>query len=191
MAQSWCNQRFARLRSIVFSFEPEFPVDSSRVHLVDEILRCSPRLEHLTVAWRDLCGCSQSNANVKHLCLELFKDSSNGNLLVDIERLSQLLPNLRRLETSRGHLKLNDNLPEFIVTIVDQFHQLVELILNSEGLLPVEPDVQLKMQQAIFNMEHRRLRNDDVCQIEFPTCDRVDIWFSSSFDSHDGITINF
>lgn len=179
LAEFCPEQCFPRLRSVVFHFEPEFRVKSARFHLVDQILHSSPCLEHLTVEWSDLRCCSQSNVNVKYLCLELYKDSCDPNLLVDIDLISQLLPNLRSLETMRGHFAFNENLIKFIVRLVDAFDQLVELIVNSDGIQGIEYDTLLMMERAILNTGHQRLLDSSVCQVEFPNRDRVVVWLSA------------
>ena len=179
MAEFCPEQCFPRLRSVIFHFEPDSRHESARFHLVDQILHSSPRLERLTVEWSDLRCCSRSNVNVKYLCLKLYEHSSDPNLLVDIDLISQLLPNLRSLETICGHLAFNENLITFIVKLVDTFDQLVELIINSNGIRVIESDTQLMMERAIFNTGHRRLLDSRVCQIKFPKRDEIEIWLST------------
>lgn len=153
-------------------------MQSERVSIIDQILHVSPRLSHITVEWNDLRYCSRTNTSVKHLRLELYKKYDDPNLYIDINHLFQLLPSIRRLETSNGRIALNENLLKFIVKIVDTFHQLVQLIVNKEGLLPIQPETEIIIKQAIFNTGNKRLLNSDTCQITFARKNELRIWLS-------------
>jgi hypothetical protein len=172
------EQSFPYLRSLDVTFAPKCIANSERAYLVDQILHASPRLEYLAAEWKVLRRCSKSNGNVRHLSLRLNKHPHDPSAFVDVGHLGQLLPNLRCLKTSDGHLALNDNLVRFIVSIVDTFDRLLELVLNAEGRLPIEKDVDLILKRTILSTGNRRLTNSDACQINFPRKDTVAIWLS-------------
>ncbi|CAF3855020.1 unnamed protein product [Rotaria sordida] len=175
---SWPHLWFPWLRSVIFAFAHDSIVRSERVYIIDHILHISPRLSHLTVEWNDLHSCSQSNTNVKHVHLRLYKRYSDPNPYIDINHLFQLLPNICCLETSDGNIALNQNLIRFIVKIVDTFHQLVQLTINKRGLLPLQPETEVTITKAIFNTGNKRLMNSNICQIIFPIRNELRIWLS-------------
>lgn len=150
--------------------------DPERASLLDQILVVSSRLEHLSVRWNVLRLCSKSNAAVHHLSLRVNLKRHDASDLVDMERLGQILPNLRCLQTSRGFLAFNDYLVRFIVTIVNTFERLVELVVNEEGRQAPAHGAIEKLKQTILSTGHPRLTNDECCQITFPKKNRVAIW---------------
>ncbi len=167
---------FSRLRSVIFTFEPVSTTQSQRVYIIDKILHISPRLSHLVVPWNDLRYCSRPNTNVKHVQLELDYHHNNPNKHIHIRRLFKLLPRISCFETSGGNIAFNENLVEFVLKIINTFDQLVELTLNKEAYIPVEPEIQLAVQQAIFAASSERLLTSDTCQIIFPKRNRLRIW---------------
>lgn len=175
---SWSHLRFPWLRSVIFNFAPDVIVRSERVYIIDQILHVSPRLSHLTVEWNDLRSCSQSNTHVKHLRLQLYKSCNDPNQYIDINHLFQLLPSICCLETSQGDIAFNENLMRFIVKIVDTFDQLVQLTLNKGGYLRFQPEINVTIEQAIFNTGNKRLLNSNTCQIIFPRRNELRIWLS-------------
>ncbi|CAF1301281.1 unnamed protein product [Adineta steineri] len=151
---------------------------SERAYIIDQILYMSPRLSQLTVEWEDLSLCSRSNTNVKHLRLRLNKNCKDPDVYVNINYLVQLLPSICCLETSHGYLSFNENLVKFIVKIVDTIDRLVQLVINKNGLLRLDPKVEVSIEQAIFNTGNKRLLNSKMCQISFPHFNELRIWLS-------------
>ena len=177
-SSSWSHLRFPWLRCVIFAFAHGVIVQSERVYIIDQILHVSPRLSHLTVEWNDLRSCSQSNTNVKHLHLRLYKRYNDPNQYIDISHIFQLLPNICCLETSQGDVRFNENLTRFVVKIVDTFDQLVQLTLNKGGFLRFEPEINVTIEQAILNTGNKRLLNSNTCQIIFPCRNELRIWLS-------------
>jgi len=174
----WSHLCFSSLRSVIFAFDNDVIIRSERVYIIEQILHLSPRLSHLTVEWNDLRLCSQSNRNVKHLRLQLYKRCEDPNLCIDINYLFQLLPRLSCLETCGSNIALNDNLIRFILKIVETFDQLVQLMINRPGYIPIQPEIAKIIEQAIFNTGHKRLLNSKTCQITFPRRNELRIWLS-------------
>ena len=122
--------RFPWLRSVIFDFEYKIIKQSDRTYIIDQILRVSPRLLKLTVEWEDLCLCSYSNTNVKHLNLFVNKRCKDPHVYININYLFQLLPNICCLEIGEIDLLFNENLVKYIVKIVDTIIKLIQLVLN-------------------------------------------------------------
>lgn len=167
---------FSRLRSVTFTFEAVSTTQPQRVYIIDTILHRSPRLSHLVVPWDDLRYCSHPNTNVKHIQLELNYHYNKPNKLIHVNRLFRLVPGIYCFETSGGNIAFNENLVEFVLKIINRFHQLVELTLNKEDYSPIKSEIQLEIRQAIFAANSKRLLNSDTCQIIFPKRNRLRIW---------------
>ncbi len=161
-----------------FVFENGVIRRSERACIIDRILHISPRVSQLTVEWEDLCLCSHSNTNVKHLRLILNKRCQDPNAYININYLVQLLPSICYLETSRANILFNENLVRFVVKIVDRIDQLVQLVLNRNGLISLDPEVAVSIEQEIFNTGNKRLLNSNMCQITFSLRNELRIWLS-------------
>ncbi|CAF4656393.1 unnamed protein product, partial [Rotaria magnacalcarata] len=48
----------------------------------------------------------------------------------NVHQLTQLAPHLRRLETGGTNIMLNTDLVNFVLEIIREFHQLIELAIN-------------------------------------------------------------
>ncbi|UJR18601.1 hypothetical protein I4U23_005508 [Adineta vaga] len=165
---SWSRMRFPWLRSVIFNFEYNVMKQSDCVYIIDQILRSSPRLQKLTVEWEDLRLCSSSNRNIKHLSLLVNERCQDPTEYINIDYLFQLLPNISCLEIGRIDLLFNEDFVKFIVKIVDTIIKLVQLVLNKNGLIPIDPEIPILIQQEIFNTGNKRLFNSHICQITFP-----------------------
>jgi hypothetical protein len=176
ISSSWSDLWFHRLRSVTFTFESKSITQLQRVYIINKILDVSPRLSHLVVAWDDFRYCSRTNMNVKHAHLVLHVHYDDPNPHIDISRLFLLVPGVCCLETSGGHIWLNQNLVKFVLKIIDTFQQLAELTLNKGGIYPFKPEINLAIEQAILTAGNKRLLDSNTYQIIFPKGDKLRIW---------------
>jgi hypothetical protein len=167
---------FHRLHSVIFSFEYKSMKRSQRVYIIDQILKVSPRLSHLVVEWNDFRSCSCRNTNVRYVHLKLKTNCDDPNAHININHLFQLLPGICIFKTSDRHIAFNQSLVNFVLRIIDTFHQLVQLTLNKEGYVPVKPEKQLEIKQAILDAGNTRLLDSNTYQITFPKGNRLTIW---------------
>ncbi|CAF4014703.1 unnamed protein product [Rotaria magnacalcarata] len=167
---------FHRLRSVTFTFEYKSMKRSQRVYIIDHILNVSSGLSNLVVDWNDFRSCSCPNPNVRYVHFILKSNYDDPNAQIDVNHLFQLLPGICCFETSDRHIAFNQSLVNFVLKIINTFHQLVELTLNKEGWLPVKPEKQLAIKQAILAADNKRLFDSNTYQIIFPKGDKLTIW---------------
>ncbi|CAF3958637.1 unnamed protein product [Rotaria magnacalcarata] len=172
----WSDIYFHRLRSVTFTFEYKSMKRSRRVYIIDHILNVSPGLSNLVVDWNDFRSCSCPNTNVRYVHFILKSNYDDPNAHIDVNHLFQLLPGICCFETSDRHIAFNQSLVDFVLKIINTFHRLVELTLNKEGWLPVKPEKQLAIKQAILATDNKRLFDSNTYQIIFPKGDKITIW---------------
>ncbi|CAF3475682.1 unnamed protein product [Rotaria socialis] len=172
----WSDLYFHRLRSVTFTFEYKSMKRSRRVYIIDHILNVSPGLSNLVVDWNDFRSCSCPNTNVRYVHFILKSNYDDPNAHIDVNHLFQLLPGICCFETSDRHIAFNQSLVDFVLKIINTFHRLVELTLNKEGWLPVKPEKQLAIKQAILAADNKRLFDSNTYQIIFPIGDKLTIW---------------
>ena len=168
------------------SFDPrEYSISTDRLESVDEyqrasivrqVLDASPKVTHLVVEWCLLPDRSPiySNLHSLHLILEYstYKDRDP----FDIDRLVQLAPGLRRLETSVGIQLPHQKLVIFILDIVTRFHQLVHLVINKVSCYPsthIGKNVFLSLFVAACQ---QRGYDGSMMDMRFYGFDEIDIW---------------
>lgn len=144
--------------------------------IVQQILDASPNLSHLVVSWKDFHRCSKTYSNLKHLHLLLDRLYPEPKQHVNVHRLYQLSPHLCQLETSLANIMFNENLLEFVLEIIRQFHQLVYLILNKASLYSSKEEKKLIFKERLIEAGNGRLFDANNIRIRFPSCDELHIW---------------
>ena len=99
-------------------------------------------------------------------------------MLVDVEHLARLLPNLHSLQTTRGILAVNENLARFVSTLVDAFQRLVQLLINEDGRMPLVKGSDAIFKETIVATGNHKLTDSSRCRITFPRKNILAIWLS-------------
>lgn len=161
---------------MTFNFELESIIKSERVTIVKQILDASPNLSHLVVAWKDFCDYSQTYLNLRHVHLILERLYSEPRQYFNVDRLAQLAPYLRSLETSGAIFKLNENLVEFIWKIIHRFDQLVYLLVNKNCFYRSKHENKIIFKERLIAAGRDQLFDCNNIQINFPRDDELCIW---------------
>lgn len=172
-----CNLFLIHLRSLTFDFGLYSEKSIQRNFLLEQILDASPNLSHLIVPWTDFRRCTKTYSNLKHLHLILQRLRPEPKQHVNIRRLTQLSPNLCRLETSHANIMLNENLVEFIREIIRRFHRLVYLTLNKHSLYPVKKEKTMMFKERSIAAGNGQLFDINNIKISFRIRDELRIWF--------------
>ena len=110
------------------------PVDEPQyVSIVRQITDASPLVKHLVVEWYCLPDYSSAYSNLRSLHLILEHPTCKDGDPFDLDRLVQLVPGIRRLETSGRALMPDQKLVAFILGIIIRFHRVVHLVINRES----------------------------------------------------------
>ncbi|CAF1315387.1 unnamed protein product, partial [Didymodactylos carnosus] len=148
---SSCNLLLYSLRSMSFNFKSKSIKRSDRVSIVKQILNIIPNLSHLEIEWEDFRHCSQTYSNLKHVHLVLDRFYPEPKQHFNVRRLTQLAPHLHSLETSNANIMFHENLVEFVLKIIRQFHQLVHLILNKDSLYPSKEEIKTMFKEKLIS----------------------------------------
>ena len=125
---------FSYLRSLVFHFARYSKTNKTQTPL-KQILDRSPNLSHLVVHWEDFRECETTYLNIKHIHLVLCQTFPEPKQHFDVCELSQLVPNLCRLEISNANIMFTDYLAEFVLEIIRRFHQKKRLRFKEKLLV--------------------------------------------------------
>ena len=161
---------------MVFNFESQSIASWQRVLIVQQILQASPNLSDLTVAWSDFVHCSQTYVRLKRVHLLLNRKCSEAKEHVNIDRLIELVPNLRQLETSCGYIILNDGLIEFILNIIHRLSRLMILELNKRSASRCKRPQKLAFQLSLKQAIDKHLPGYNNTRIQFSVSDWLCIW---------------
>jgi hypothetical protein len=147
-----------------------------RVSIVRQIMEASPKLNHLVVEWCDLPDCSSVFSNLQSLHLILQDPTYEDRDPFDIERIAQLVPGVRRLETSGAILMLNNKLVAFILDIITRFRRLVHLVINKHGLYQSTRRVQTRFLQLFIAACEERGYDGTMIDLRFYRNDEINVW---------------
>ncbi|CAF3805924.1 unnamed protein product [Rotaria magnacalcarata] len=173
---SSCELLFHHLRFLTFNFESESMTKSERVTIIKQILHASPNLSHLAVAWNDFRDCSHSYLNLRHVNLILERLHPEPTEYFNIDRLAELVPDLRSLETSGATIKLNENLAQFVWKIIHRFDQLMHLIVNKDCLYRSKHEKKIMFKERLLAVGHDQLFDCNNIEIEFHRYNELRIW---------------
>ncbi|CAF4300600.1 unnamed protein product, partial [Rotaria sp. Silwood2] len=134
---------------------------------IKQILDASPNLSHLVVTWKDFRDCSNSYLNLRHVNLILEPLCPEPTEYFNIDRLAQLVFNLRSLEISYTTIKLNENLVQFISKIIHRLDQLVYLIVNKDCLYQVKHEKRKMFKERLLAVGHDQLFDCNNIKIKF------------------------
>jgi hypothetical protein len=149
---------------------------SYRVAIVKQILDASPNLSHLEIEWDVFRRCSKTYTNLKHVHLVLDRVSPVPKQHFNVRRLTELAPNLCRLETSFANIMFNEHLVEFVLKIIRRFPRLVYLTLNKGSLYPSKEEKKIVFKEKLIAAGHGRFFDCNNIQIRFFYCHRLSIW---------------
>jgi hypothetical protein len=149
---------------------------SYRVAIVKQILDASPNLSHLEIEWNDFRRCSKTYTNLKHVHLVLDRVSPVPSQHFNVRRLTELAPNLCRLETSFANIMLDEHLVAFVLKIIRRFPRLVYLTLNKGSLYPSKEEKKIMFKEKLIAAGHGRAFDYNSVEIDFGLRDEVSIW---------------
>ena len=139
------------------------------------VLDASPRVTHLTMEWCDLPDQSRVYANLTELHLILERSTNEDRKPFDVDRLAQLVPGLRRLETSAANLIRDQRLLDFIWEIIPRFPQLVHLVINKGSQYPSKPAKKDLFLQLFTTASENRGYNCNTIHLRFCYHDEINI----------------
>ena len=172
-----CSDLLLRhLRSMTFNFKPDSTQNTVRIMIVEQILDASPNLSHLVTKWKDFRHCSKSYSNLKHLHLIVDRIRSKDEQYFNVHQLTQLAPHLRRLETSGANILLNTDLINFVLEIIREFHQLIELVINKGNIYQSKEQIRNTFKQSLITAVHNELFDCNNIQIDFCFRDWLYVW---------------
>ncbi|CAF1095545.1 unnamed protein product [Adineta steineri] len=165
------------LHSLNFNFE-SMPIQSSqRVAIVQHLLNASPNVSHLAVAWEDFRNMSHTYSNLRHIHLLLDHVLyPQPKEYIDIYRLTQLTPNIRRFETSGGNIMFNENTIEFVLNLIRRFRQLVTLTLNKGTYYQSKEKQKIMFLESLIAAGNGKLFDINNIQIKLYSCNVLHIW---------------
>ncbi|CAF4137151.1 unnamed protein product [Rotaria magnacalcarata] len=164
------------LRSITFNFKPDSTQNTVRIMIVEQILDASPNLSHLVTAWKDFRHCSKSYSNLKHLRLIVDRVHSKDVQYFNVRQLTQLVPHLRRLETGGTNIMLNTDLVNFVLEIIREFHQLIELAINKGNLYESKEQIRNTFKESLITAVRNGLFDCNNIRIDLCFRDWLYVW---------------
>ncbi|CAM4749867.1 unnamed protein product [Rotaria magnacalcarata] len=164
------------LRSITFNFKPDSTQNTVRIMIVEQILDASPNLSHLVTAWKDFRHCSKSYSNLKHLRLIVDRVHSKDEQYFNVRQLTQLVPHLRRLETGGTNIMLNTDLVNFVLEIIREFHQLIELAINKGNLYESKEQIRNTFKESLITAVRNGLFDCNNIRIDLCFRDWLYVW---------------
>ena len=152
-------------------------VDESQcVSIVRQVLDASPQVKHLVVESYCLPDYSSVYANLRSLHLLLVHPTCKGGDPFDLDRLVQLVPGIRRLETSARALMPDQKLVTFILDIITRFRRLVHLVINRESRYSSGAQKkQLFLQLFVATCEERGF-DGSMIDVRFGIFDEINVW---------------
>ena len=167
------NSVLRHLHSLVFHFA-RYSKTNKKQTLLKQILDRSPNLSHLVVHWEDFRECETTYLNIKHIHLVLWQTFPEPKQHFDVCELSQLVPNLCRLETSNPNIMFTDNLIEFILEIIRRFNQMSYLIFNKYSRYPPKNRNKRLFKRTLLAQGHgQQLFDADNIRIRFTSTDKI------------------
>ncbi|CAF3575226.1 unnamed protein product [Rotaria socialis] len=172
-----CSDLLLRhLRSMTFNFEPDSTQNTVRIMIVEQILDASPNLSHLVTAWKDFRHCSKSYSNLKHLRLIVDRVHSNDEQYFNVHQLTQLAPHLRCLETGGTNIMLNTDLVNFVLEIIREFHQLIELAINKGNLYESKEQIRNTFKEPLITAVRNGIFDCNNVRIDLCFRDWLYVW---------------
>ncbi|CAF1412732.1 unnamed protein product [Adineta ricciae] len=171
-----CNLLLQHLRSISFDFTSNSIERTIRTAIVKQILDYAPNLSQLTVDWKDFRHCERTYFNLKYVCLLLDRCNPEPKCYFNIQRLTELAPHLRSLETSIANIVLNENAVEVVLLIIRHFDQLIYLTLNKNGLYPAKQEMKDLFKEKLLLNGHDQLFDCNNIRIKFSLYNELSIW---------------
>ena len=150
--------------------------EPQRVSIVRQIMEASPKVTHLVLEWCDLPDCSSVYSNLQSLHLILEHPTYEDRDPFDLDRLVQLVPGVRRLETSGAILMPNEKLVAFILDIITRFRQLVHLVINKHGRYQSKPRKQILFLHSFVAACEERGYDGSMIDLRFYRNDEINVW---------------